>query len=245
MKTSNKFLLTAVLLLIVSVGIYDFQLKAEYFKGEYKNPYNGFNNLNFQNFKVIELGSSTAINIMLVQGPFKILADPAAMEFMKIEQRHDSLFIRAAFKDNFHNVQAPNVLYISMPQLNAFYADAKYKAGDTQIVDTTAAQDFKWRATTISGFNGDGLNIIQDNASTVLLKNNKFNVLNAVIGKSYNSSSNLSIETGNQFSKTNLDIRNKSRLWIKDDSLSNITYKLADSAKLVLNGNTRMIRNNK
>ncbi|HEX8024531.1 hypothetical protein, partial [Mucilaginibacter sp.] len=82
-------------------------------------------------------------------------------------------------------------------------------------------------------------------ASTVLLKNNKFNVLNAIIGKSTNSASNLSIETGNQFSKTNLDIRNKSRLWIKDDSLSNITYKLADSAKLVLNGNTRMIRNNK
>ncbi|XHR92132.1 hypothetical protein ACFJIV_17320 [Mucilaginibacter sp. UC70_90] len=120
MKTSNKFLLTAVLLLIVSVGIYDVQLKAEYFKGEYKNPYNGFNNLNFRNFKVIELGSSTAINIMLVQGPFKVLADPGAMEFMKIEQRHDSLFIRAEFKDNFHNVQSPNVLYISMPQLNAF-----------------------------------------------------------------------------------------------------------------------------
>lgn len=245
MKTSNKFLLTAVLLLIVSVGIYDFQLKAEYFKGEYKNPYNGFNNLNFRNFKVIELGSSTAINIMLVRGPFKVLADPGAMEFMKIEQRHDSLFIHAEFKDNFHNVQSPNVLYISMPELDAFYADAKYKAGDAQIIDTTAAQDFKWRATTISSFSGDELNIIQDHASTILLKNNKFNVLNAVIGKSSYSASNLSIETGNQFAKTNLDIGNKSRLWIKDDSLSNITYKLDDSAKLILNGNTRIIRNNK
>ncbi|WPV02613.1 hypothetical protein SNE26_12565 [Mucilaginibacter sp. cycad4] len=245
MKTSNKSLLSAVLLLIISIGIYDFQLKAEYLKGEYKNPYNGFRILNFKNFKVIDLASSTAINIMLVKGPFKVLADPGAMEFMKIEQRQDSLFIRAAFKDNFHNVQAPNVLYISLPQLDAFYADAKYKAGDTQIIDTTAAQDFKWRATTISGFSGDKLNIIQDHASTILLKNNQFNILNAVIGKSNSSASNLSIETGNQFEKTNLDIRNKSCLWIKDDSLSSITYKLADSAKLILNGSTRMIRNNK
>lgn len=245
MKTSNKFLLIAVLLLIISIGIYDFQLKAEYLKGEYKNPYNSFSNLNFRNFKVIELGSSTAINIMLVKGPFKVLADPDAREFMKIEQRHDSLFIRATFKDNFHNVQAPNILYISLPQLDAFYADAKYMAGNTQITDTTAAQDFKWRATTISGFSGDKLNIFQDHASTILLKNNKFKTLNAIIGKSDNSASNLSVETGNQFDKTNLDIRNNSRLWIKDDSLSNINYKLADSAKLILNGNTRQIRNNK
>lgn len=245
MKTSNKFLLTAILLLIVSVGIYDFQLKAEYMKGNYKNPYNGFVTLKYRDFKVIELGSSTAVNIMLVKGPFKVLADPDAMWFMKIEQRHDSLFVRAEFKDNFHNVQAPNVLYISIPRLDAFYADAKYQAGNIQITDTTAAQDFEWRPTTISGFSGDKLNITQDNASTILLKNNTFNTLNAVIGISSGSASNLTIETGNRFGKTNLDIRNKSRLWIKDDSLSSINYKMADSAKLILNGNTRMIRNNK
>ncbi|MDB5150100.1 MAG: hypothetical protein JWQ57_4120 [Mucilaginibacter sp.] len=245
MKTSNKFLLTAILLLVLSVGIYDFQLKAEYLKGDYKNPYNGFVKLNFKDFKVIELGSSTAINIMLVQGPFKVIAEPDAMEFIKIEQRHDSLFIHAAFKNNFHNVRSTNVLYISLPQLNAFYADAKYRAGDSQITDMKAAEDFKWRPTTISGFSGDKLNISQDHASTVLLKNNRFNMLNAIIGKSDSSASNLSIETGNQFGKTNLDIRNKSRLWIKDDSLSSINYKLADSAKLILNGNTRMIHNNK
>ncbi|SCW42756.1 hypothetical protein [Mucilaginibacter sp. NFR10] len=245
MKTSNKFLLTAILLLVISVGIYDFQLKAEYLKGDYKNPYKGFVTLNFRDFKVIELGSSTAINIMLVKGPFKVLADPDAMEFMKTEQRHDSLFIRAAFKDNFHNVHSQNVLYISLPRLEGFYADAKYKAGEGQITDTTAAEDFKWRPTTISGFSGDKLNVTLDHASTILLKNNKFNILNATTGISNGSASNLSIETGNQFAKTNLDIRNRSRLWIKDDSLSSINYKLADSAKLILNGNTKMIRNNK
>lgn len=245
MKTSNKFLLTAVLLLVISVGIYDFQLKAEYLKGNYKNPYNGFVNLNFSNFKVINLSSATAVNIMLVKGPFKVLADPDAIWFLKTEQRRDTLFISAFFKDNFHNVRAPNVLYISMPQLDAFYADARYKAGEGQITDTTAAADFKWRPTIICGFSGDKLNIVQDHASTILLKNNKFNILNATTGISNGSASNLSIETGNQFEKTNLDIRNKSRLWIKDDSLNNISYKLADSAKLILNGNTRMISNKK
>lgn len=245
MKTSNKFLLTAVLLLIISVGIYGFQLKAEYVKGDYKNPYHGFINLNFRNFKVIKLGSSTAINITLVKGPFKVLADPDAREYIKIEQRHDSLLIRAAFKANWHNVRSAQVLYISCPELASFDADAKYMAAETQVIDTVASADFKWRPTTISGFSGDVLNINADHASNLFLKNNKFNTLNAVVGSSNGSVSNLIIETGNQFSKTNLDIRNKSRLWIKDDSLSNITYKLADSAKLILNGNTRMIRNNK
>jgi hypothetical protein len=245
MKTSNKFFLAAVWLLVVSVGIYDFQLKAGYVKGDYKKPYNGFVNLNFRNFKAIELGSSTAINMMLVKGPFQVLADPGAMAFMKIEQRHDSLFIRAAFKDNFHNVRSAQVLYISCPELTSFSADAKYMASETQVIDTIGSEDFKWRPTIISGFTGDRLNITQDHASTILLKNNKFNILNAVIGTSNGSASNLSIETGNQFGKTNLDIRNKSRLWIKDDSLSEISYHLTDSAKLILNGNTKWIRNNK
>jgi hypothetical protein len=245
MKTSNKFLLAAVLLLVISVGIYDFQLKAEYLKGDYKKPYNGFVNLNFRNFKAIELGSSTAINIMLVKGPFQVLADPGAIEFMKIEQRHDSLFIRAAFKDNFHNVRSAQVLYISCPELTSFSADAKYMASETQVIDTISSADFNWRPTTISGFTGNTLNINADHAANILLKNNKFKILNAVIGTSSGSASNLSVETGNQFGKTNLDIRNKSRLWIKDDSLSSITYKLSDSAKLILNGNTRTIRNNK
>lgn len=245
MKTSNKFLLTAILLLVISVGIYDFQLKAEYLKGDYKNPYKGFVNLNFRGFKVIALGSSTAINIMLVKGPFKVLTDPDAMEFLKIEQRHDSLLIRAAFKDNFHNVRSRQVLYISCPEITSFTADAKYTASDTQVIDTIASADFKWRPTTISGFSGDMLNISADHASNVFLKDNKFNTLNAIVGSSNSAVSNLTIETGNQFGKTNLDIRNKSRLWIKDDSLSSINYKLSDSAKLILNGNTRMIHNNK
>jgi hypothetical protein len=231
--------------LVISVGIYDFQLRAEYLKGDYKNPYKGFVNLNFRNFKVIELGSSTAINIMLVKGPFKVLADPDAMEFMKIEQHHDSLLIRAAFKDNFHNVHSTHVIYIACPELTSFAADAKYTAFDTQVTDTIASADFQWRPTTISGFSGGKLNINADHAANVFLKNNKFNILNAVVGNSNGSVSNLTIETGNQFGKTNLDIRNKSRLWIRDDSLSSINYKLADSAKLILNGNTRIIRNNK
>jgi hypothetical protein len=245
MKTSNKFLLTAVLLLVISVGIYDFQLKANYLKGDYKNPYNGFVTLNYKNFKVIDLGSSTAVNVMLVKGPFKVLADPDAMDFLKLEQRHDSLFIHAAFKDNFHNVRSAQILYISCPELKAFLADAKHITAGNQITDTIGSEDFKWRPSIISGFSGDKLNITLDHAATILLKNNKFNNLNAITGISNGSASNLAIEAGNQFEKTNLDIRNKSRLWIKNDSLSNINYKLADSAKLIMNGNTKMIRNNK
>lgn len=245
MKTSNKFLLTAVLLFITSVVIYDFQLKAAYQKGDYKDPYRGFLTLNYKDFKVIELGSSTAVNVMLVKGPFKVLADPDAMDFIKIEQHHDSLFVGAVFKDNYHNVRSAQVMYISCPELKAFSADAKNLIAGNPVIDTIGSEDFRWRPTIISGFTGDRLNITQDHASTILLKNNKFNILNAITGISNGSASNLSIETGNQFGKTNLDIRNKSRLWIKDDSLSEISYHLADSAKLILNGNTKWIRNNK
>jgi hypothetical protein len=241
MKTSNKFLTAAIILLLLSVVLYDFQLRAEYKKGDFRNPFGNFIKLNLGGFKVINLKSSTAINMIVVKGPFKVLADPDAIEFAKIKQYGDTLTVEAHFKSNYHNVRSSYIMYVSCPELHAFIADARYTAGENQVIDTLAAEDFKWRSTIISGFTSNHLKITQDHASNILLQNNSIGTLDAVTGITNGSASNLTLGKGNHIGKAQLDIRNKSRLWIREAGDTQFNYHIADSAKLIVNGASQNI----
>jgi len=239
MRTSNKLLLLTLALMIVSVVVYDFELKAAYQKGDYRDKFRNFVSLGYKNFDKIELNSSTAINVMLVKGPFKVMSDPNAMEYVTITQHGNTLTINANFKYNYQNARSDYVLYISCPQLSSLKTDARYMADETEVVDTLAGDNFNWKPTVIKGFSADSLYIQEDHASNVMLENNNIGTLHAITGISNGSASNLCIAQNNQFIKTDLDIRNKSRLWIKDKTDHDFNYRLADSAKLILNGSAQ------
>ncbi|MGZ3874058.1 MAG: hypothetical protein ACXVJD_14145 [Mucilaginibacter sp.] len=239
MRTSNKILLAALVFMIIALVLYDYQLKAAYQKGDYKNPYRNFVTLNYTGFNAIELNASTAVNIMLVKGPFKVIAAPDAIEYLKIRQRNGTLVIDANFKDNYQSGRAAYLLYISCPSLSSFKADARYIASDIAVTDTLAGDDFKWKPTVIKGFTGDSLYIREDHASNILLEYNRIGTLRAITGISKGSASNLCIGPDNQFNNTSLDIRNKSRLWIKEKNGVPLNYRLADSAKVIVNGSVQ------
>jgi hypothetical protein len=236
MRTSNKILLAAFALLAISLAIYDFELKTEYQRGDYKNPYRNFVTLNYTGFRSVELNCSTAANIMLVKGPFKVLANPDVMEFIKVEQHDGVLVINANFKYSFEGNGSPYILYISCPELLSVKTDARYTARMEMRTDTLASEDFKWRPTIIKGFTGDSLNIREDHASNIKLQDNRIGTLRVVAGISNGSASDLTIGPGNQFGKASLDIMNKSRLWIKEKNDHDLNYRLADSARLILDG---------
>jgi hypothetical protein len=235
MRTSNKILFAAFILFITSIIIYDLGLKSEYLKGEYTKPFNDYVPLNYKGFDAIDLNSSTAINIMLVQGPFKVLANPAAMGFLKVKQQSNRLIIDAAFSEHYNSINTDYILFISCPNLATFNADAHYNKKDVTVTDTSA-NNFDWKPTLISGFTVDRLRIMESHAANIILENNKIRELNAVIGINDKSRSNLTIGENNQFSKTDLNILNKSHLWIKSGNVNNLNYHLADSATLVVKG---------
>jgi hypothetical protein len=235
MRTSTKILIVTFVIFAASLMIYDFGLRAEYLKGEYTRPFNDYVPLNYRDFNEIELNASTAVNIMVVQGPFKVLANPAAMDFLKVTQQNKRLIVNAKFNEQYHSVNTDYILYISCPSLSVFSADAHYtKAGI--VVTDTAANDFAWKATLISGFTATNLDIKENHAANVILENNKINSLGATVGLNEKSRSNLTIGENNRFNKTDLNILNKSHLWIKGTNTNNINYHLADSATLVVNG---------
>ena len=235
MRTSSKILIATFAVFIASLVIYDWGLRAEYLKGDYTKPFNDYVALNYSGFNEIELNSSTAVNIKIVQGPFKVLANPYAVEFLRVSRQGNRLIVNAAFSDQFRSINTDYILYISCPNLSALYADAYYNKAGITVTDTTS-NDFDWKSTLISGFTEDNLNIKETHASNIILENNKLNNLTATVGINEKSRSNLTIGDDNQFKTTDLNILNKIQLWIKSANSNNLNYHLADSATLVVNG---------
>ncbi|HEY5327843.1 MAG TPA: hypothetical protein VIJ27_12640, partial [Mucilaginibacter sp.] len=106
MKTSNKLILTAVLLLLFALIAYNYLLKAEYVSGRYKDPYRNYITLKFKDFDTVDVNSTSAVNVKFIQGPFSVRIDTDAMDFTKIEQQGNTLKIGAAFKGD--NIQNPS-----------------------------------------------------------------------------------------------------------------------------------------
>lgn len=235
MRTSNKILIASFALLTISLAFYDLRLKAEYQKGDYTDPYRDFVKLDYKKFDAVELESSSAINIMLVQGPFKVAVSPQAIDFLDIQQKNNRLTVGAKFRDHFRGVSPDYVVYISCPSLSSLKTDASYLSDNIKATDTTA-KDPNWRATVINGFTADSLDIQEDHASNVALQNNKIKHLTATVGSSDQSVSILTIGQNNNFDQADLNILNRSHLLIKGTNLNNINYHLADSASLMING---------
>lgn len=241
MKTSNKLTIAAVLLILVSLVYYDLMLKAGYLSGNYKDQFRDFTALNFKDFKSIDLGSSTASNIIVEQGPFSVRIEPTATRFVKVSQRNQILHIETAFPGNYENSRAEYVLIISCPNLIKFDADARYMAGDLPITDTIASADFKWRPTIIRGFTLDSLSINEKHAASIILQGNNIKFINTVIGLGEGSGSNMVILKDNKFQNADLNILNKSQLQLHNATINNLNYHLADSAKLILIGNAKKL----
>lgn len=236
MKTSNKLTIAAILLILVSLVYYDLTLKTAYLSGAYKDRFRDFEALSFKDFKSIDLGSSTASNIIVQQGPFNVRIEPLAARFVKVSQQGETLHIETAFPGNYQNSRGDYVLIISCPNLVRFDADARYMSGDRQIIDTLASEDFNWRPSIIRGFTLDSLVITEKHASSIILTGNKIKVMHAVIGLSDGSRSNMIIQKDNQFSNADLNILNKSQLQLREAVIPNLKYQLADSARLIITG---------
>jgi hypothetical protein len=241
MKTSNKLILAALLLVILALIGYDLFLRAEYLSGRYKDPFSGYTALKFKNFDTVDLVSSTAANVKFVQGPFSVKIDPIALEYVRLTQNGTRLKINAVYETNFQYNPHPYILVVTCPKLASLNTNARYVANHKQVIDTAAREDWNMRKVLIDGFKQDNLSINQDYGSTVVLSNNHIVSIKAVTGTSPGSGSRTVILKGNRFKNAAFDIRNKSQLLLNDTVAHNLSYHLADSTKLILTGAAQYI----
>ncbi|MEB0263885.1 MULTISPECIES: hypothetical protein [unclassified Mucilaginibacter] len=235
MKTSNRLIVCALLLILLTQLGYDNLLKAEFISGRYKDAYRDYVKLNYKDFDVVDLESSTAANVKFVQGPFKIIADSAALSNIKISQEGKKLTIKAAYDKEYLWNANPYLIVISCPILSAVHAGATYTVSkNIAVTDTINYTSWNMRGVLIDGFKQDSLTIIQDYGSTVELANNHLTNVTATIGKRAGSGSKITLLKGNQLKNADFEILNRSELLLNNEGIENIHYHLADSARLTI-----------
>lgn len=244
MRTSNKFVSLALLLILLSLVVYDLLLRAEFRSGRYKDPYRNYATLEFKNFDALDLHSATVANVKLVQGPFTVRVDKYALDYVKVKQKGRRLQIDAAFDGSYRGNQNPYVLVISCPKLVELNTGASYRANDEWVTDTIYRPDWIMRKVMMDGFTQDSLCIRQDYGSCVVLANDHIRSLRAVIGKSEASGSNLIIQRSNRFQQAALEVGHNSKLELDSATIDVLKYKLGDSAKLVVSGRAQYLLNN-
>jgi hypothetical protein len=245
MKTSNRLIILALLLILVSQLGYDNLLKAEFISGRYKNPYKDFVKLNFKDFDTVDLQSSTAANVRFVQGPFKVIADAAALSNIKISQKGKKLVIKAVYEKEYLWNANPYLIVISCPKLSAVHAGATYTVSkDITVTDTVNYNSWNMRRVLVDGFKQDSLTITQDYGSTIELANNQLVNVNATVGKSAGSGSKITLLKGNRLKNANFEILNHSELLLNNSGIKNIRYHLADSARLTIGAQSQNLFKN-
>jgi hypothetical protein len=239
MKTSNKLITIAAILTLLALFTYDFLLKSEYSSGNFSDPYHYYTSIPFKDFDRIDMKSSTAANVRLIQGPFSVRMDPDAEQYVKIQQTGNVLQVIADFKGNYLGNPHPYTLIISCPSLREISTNATYRTNNREYTDTIVHPEWRMRQVLVDGFTQDSMHIEQDYGSTVVLENNKIRSVHAVIGKSKGSGSDIIIKNNNRFGDFSLSASNQARFILENADIINLSYQLGDSATLMVKGNAR------
>ncbi|MDB5032758.1 hypothetical protein [Mucilaginibacter sp.] len=219
MKTSNKLLLAATFIMFAYLAIYDFQLKAEYVKGDYKSRFYNMEHTALNSFNAVQNNVGNTLSINIEKGP-------------KFE-----VWVNKYLKDKVVITQRNNTLYIDNKEKNARY----FQTGVTiicpsvSVITTTPHILPDWLTdgkTTVSGFTQDMMIIHANKFTEIELSKNSLGKLDASTG---DSKATITVHGDNRIKAARFNIIGKSDLKLFN-LIANATYNYTDSATVTLNG---------
>lgn len=233
MKTSNKLLLTAILIIIVSMVTYDFALRAEYRKGTYKSRFYSFEKLNFKDFNKIDNRVANYVTILLEQNAkYNVSIRKELKNQVKIFKRGNSLVIDVLDKKSLRYNGVENSIVISCPSLEEVVTTPFFKENKSEDINYDT-----YGSTTLIGFNQQNLNLLINNSTNITLVNSKIENLKAAVGNSLTKHASLTLALDNQFNTATIVVAGTNSLNIQNNAkIGKPNFIISDSAKVNLNG---------
>ena len=236
MKTSNKLLVLAVVVLLASITSYNFSLKAEYNKRAFISEFYEYNKLNFKDFNEIEVKGANILDLKILQSDtFVVRMRKRFAPRFTIEQSGRKLVISLVNNEDSYSSEKEIVIFC--PKLNRLVLDGVntnyYNSKDSMI---TAFSEQDWRRTVVEGFEIDSLNIALGVNNTLKLNNNKIKQLYVNVGEKQKSGSKLIIWKDNVIEDAFFDIADKNELQLISPQIENLKYIYADGATISLTG---------
>ncbi|MDO7887176.1 hypothetical protein [Hymenobacter cheonanensis] len=233
MKNSSNYLLAAVLVLLASLTAYNMALRAEYRRGDYKNPLRGYVAQGFRDFTEVVVPASNVVSVKIVPGPFSVRLNPGAAEYVHLRQQGGRLVITAAFPRWRRYFGPAETVLISCPRLAALSTDAVYESQGKPLT----TNDFRdYEKVLVQGFRQDSLVLRQDHGSHIELADNELGMLSATAGPSLGSHGLLQLNRGNRIAAASLALAHQSELVLDNVQIPQLHRQFSDSAKVTLTG---------
>ncbi len=236
MRISNYLIFSALLILIISLAVYNSELKAEYLTGKYKDPYKDYKSINIKDFNEVEIKGANLMFVELEQGDYAVRQknNSVPIKFNKVGNR---LMITVDYnqkpdlKSGMNRYD--NAIIILCPQLNILSTTNGY------LVNGKAPKESHYsiwpddgNSMIIKKFKTDSLSFIQHSDGNVYFQNNTIGSLK--ISTSRNSKIN--IDKSNTIQKADMQIHYKSELFLNNILIPQLTYHLDDSSQVTLAG---------
>jgi len=238
MKTSNKILIVAGLVVMGWVLIYDMAVKAEFVKEDYKKPHYQMKQLVFTNFNTIQHNAGNIIGIEVEKGPYGVWVDEFMDDKIAITQHGQTLQIDYTGTD-YHG--SGRGIVINCPDLVSITTNAFIKAGKSNNYEyqnnyvNSIIINGQYTPTSVEGFTAPLMNVCANEFTSIILENNTLGQLNAKIGDS-KGRAGLTVRPDNKITSADLQVPGKSALVLDNVAIGKIAYKLADSADVRLTG---------
>lgn len=231
MKTSNKLLIAAILVIIVSMVTYDFALRAEYVKGEYKNRFYEKENLGFKGFKSIDNRAANYLTLSVERGDhFEVWVDKNLKDRIKISKIGDQLIVDVMDRKSPKIVFYGNTITIICPSINEITTQPLWLVKEDQGIYPSDA------TTSLSGFNQQNLSLIVKEFTHLNLEKTKIENLNATVGNNSSTHAYLFIASNNQIGNANINVLGTNQLSIENPKINKTNFTISDSANVNFSG---------
>lgn len=231
MKTSNKILLLATLIILSYLTFFDFKLKAEYLKGKYKTRFYSMKEQKVGEFRSIENNTSN-LHVRIEKGDqFEIWYDDDLKDNLELTNKNNQLVINYNKKDNDDDFIKSGNLIIICPKIEAVAINKVLK-----MKDYLSTEYIPNGVTIIHNFNQDKLELIVKSVTELILDKNKFNLLSAKVGDSKSTNGTLTILNNNEINNLYVELNGTSILNLNDPMINKAELKISDSADVKLSG---------
>lgn len=231
MKTSNKYVLAALGLLLSSLTAFNLSLRAEYRRGTYKDPLRNTTALKFANFTAVNVQGAASLKVKIGAGPFGVRVRNDAAAYVKVSQQGARLTIALAFPDELHYLGG-DIVTVSCPQLNDLTVSSLYTIKGRPLTDRQQGHGGNVQ---VQSFTADSLRLRQDDATRVELSGNHLGYLRAEAGASPGSHSLLFIGPDNRVQAADMSVQHQSELQLAS-RIQQLRFQFGDSTKAVFSG---------
>ncbi len=230
MKTSNKLLLTAILVIIGSMITYDLALRAEYRKGTYKSRFYEMEKLSLEGFTILDNRVANIISVQIEYGKsYAVYMNNDLKNNLLISKNGNKLMIDVADKAKPKINPYKNNVIIICPKLDQVITSPNIRKSIKEWDNDNGT-------TSITGFDQQNMDLLINKSTHLNFEKNKIGHLQATVGDNLSQHAYLFIGSNNQINDATIKVAGKNQLSIGSPKITKSNFTISDSAIVNLDG---------